>query len=40
MTKTTWKDWIRDISKSGMVPIDLHIHDVDFILHMLGKPNQ
>jgi predicted dehydrogenase len=38
MTKTTWKDWIRDISKSGMVPIDLHIHDVDFILHMLGKP--
>lgn len=38
MTKTTWEDWIRDATKSGMVPIDLHIHDVDFILHMLGKP--
>ncbi|HOJ11063.1 MAG TPA: Gfo/Idh/MocA family oxidoreductase [Clostridiales bacterium] len=39
MTKSSWKDWMRDISKSGMAPIDLHIHDVDFILHMFGKPN-
>ena len=38
MTKTSWKDWMRDINKSGMAPIDLHIHDVDFILHLLGKP--
>ena len=38
MTKTSWQDWMRDINKSGMAPIDLHIHDVDFILHMLGKP--
>lgn len=38
MTKTAWQDWMRDISKSGMAPIDLHIHDVDFIIHMLGKP--
>ena len=38
MTKTSWQDWMRDIDKSGMAPIDLHIHDVDFILHLLGKP--
>ena len=38
MTKTSWEDWMRDISKSGGAPIDLHIHDVDFILYMLGKP--
>lgn len=38
MTKTVWQDWMRDINKSGMAPIDLHVHDVDFILHLLGKP--
>ncbi len=38
MTKTAWQDWMRDIDKSGMAPIDLHIHDVDFIIHLLGKP--
>ncbi|NMB96667.1 MAG: Gfo/Idh/MocA family oxidoreductase [Clostridiaceae bacterium] len=38
MTKTSWQDWMRDINLSGMAPIDLHIHDVDFILHLLGKP--
>lgn len=38
MTKSSWQDWMRDIDKSGMAPIDLHIHDVDFILYLLGKP--
>lgn len=33
-----WSDWFTDVNKSGRVPIDLHIHDVDFILYMLGTP--
>lgn len=33
-----WGAWFADQAKSGLSPLDLHIHDTDFILHMLGLP--
>ncbi len=35
----TWNDWMRDESLSGLVPFDLHIHDLDFMIYAFGKPN-
>ena len=36
----TWSqgNWMMDPEKSGLALIDLHIHDVDFILYLLGRP--
>lgn len=31
-------NWMRDENKSGLVPFDLHIHDLDFIIYAFGKP--
>ena len=31
-------DWFTDPARSGAVPLDLHIHDVDYALGLLGKP--
>lgn len=31
-------NWFSDPKQSGGATIDLHIHDADFILHLLGKP--
>lgn len=36
----TWKNWIVEPAKSGGCILDLHIHDVDFALHLCGKPSQ
>ena len=36
----SWEDWMRDIKKSGGVPIDLSIHDIDFVQYVLGEPNE
>jgi len=36
--KWSWEDWMRDLSKSGGTPIDLSIHDLDFIQYALGQP--
>lgn len=36
--KWSWENWMMYMEKSGRAPLDLHIHDTDFILHMLGKP--
>lgn len=33
-----WKRWTLDVSKAGGATIDLHIHDTDFITHLLGRP--
>jgi predicted dehydrogenase len=33
-----WKNWIVDPKLSGGCLLDLHIHDVDFALHLCGKP--
>lgn len=31
--------WLFDKSKSGLLPFDLHIHDLDVIVSLFGKPN-
>jgi len=33
-----WKKWTLDVSKAGGATVDLHIHDTDFITHVLGRP--
>jgi predicted dehydrogenase len=30
--------WLLDKSKSGLLPFDLHIHDLDLVLSLFGKP--
>lgn len=30
--------WLFDKSKSGLIPFDLHIHDLDMIVSLFGKP--
>jgi len=32
------RNWFADPARSGGMPVDLHIHDVDFVLHALGAP--
>ncbi len=34
----SWQNWFMDEAKSGGAAIDLHVHDVDFINYLLGKP--
>jgi predicted dehydrogenase len=36
----SWQRWMNDASRSGGAILDLHIHDVDFMNHMLGMPAQ
>lgn len=31
-------NWLFDKAKSGLIPFDLHIHDLDFMVSVLGKP--
>ena len=31
--------WMFDKSKAGLIPYDLHIHDLDMIVSLFGKPN-
>lgn len=31
--------WMLDKSKSGLIPFDLHIHDLDVIVSLFGKPD-
>ncbi|KGK90249.1 Gfo/Idh/MocA family oxidoreductase [Clostridium sp. HMP27] len=31
-------DWIFDKEKSGVLPFDLHVHDLDLIISLFGKP--
>ncbi len=30
--------WLFDVNKSGLLPYDLHIHDLDLIVSLFGKP--
>ena len=32
------KNWYFDSARSGAAQLDLHIHDVDYMLYLLGKP--
>ena len=34
----SWDNWFLDEQRSGLAPFDLHIHDTDYIYHLLGKP--
>ena len=34
----SWDGWMKDENRSGFVPFDLHIHDLDFLVYMFGKP--
>ena len=34
----SWDNWMRDPERSGLVPFDLHIHDLDFLIYTLGRP--
>ncbi len=37
----TWikNDWLKDKDKSGVLPFDLHIHDLDLIINIFKEPN-
>jgi len=37
----TWSEgnWLGDVSKSGGVPMDLHIHETDMVVYLLGRPD-
>ncbi len=37
--KSSWENWMRDPERSGLVPFDLHIHDLDWMIYQFGKPN-
>jgi predicted dehydrogenase len=34
----SWNEWIFDPKRSGGAVLDLHVHDLDFITWVLGKP--
>ena len=36
--KWSWDDWMMDEKRSGLVPFDLHIHDLDYMVYAFGKP--
>lgn len=36
----SWDGWMHDEKRSGLVPFDLHIHDLDFIVYAFGKPKK
>lgn len=38
--KWSWDGWMTDENRSGLVPYDLHIHDLDFLVYAFGKPEK
>ncbi len=38
MPKDKWQGWMSDEKRSGLVPYDLHVHDLDFLVYAFGKP--
>lgn len=38
--KWSWDNWMTDENRSGLVPFDLHIHDVDFMVYAFGTPKK
>ncbi len=36
--KWSWDNWMMDEKRSGFVPFDLHIHDLDFMVYAFGMP--
>ena len=37
--KWSWDNWMMAPERSGMVPFDLHIHDLDFLVYAFGIPS-
>lgn len=37
--KWSWDNWMQDEQRSGLVPFDLHIHDLDFMVYAFGTPH-
>lgn len=35
----SWENWMKKEECSGLVPFDLHIHDLDYLVYTLGKPS-
>lgn len=35
-----WENWFMNFERSGGAAMDLHVHDVDFINYLLGKPDE
>ncbi len=38
--KWSWDGWMMDEARSGLVPFDLHIHDLDFLVYAFGAPKK
>ncbi len=38
--KWSWDGWMGDEARSGLVPFDLHIHDLDFLVYAFGAPEK
>lgn len=36
----SWDNWMLDEKRSGLVPFDLHIHDLDFLVYAFGTPKK
>ncbi|MBQ9135035.1 MAG: Gfo/Idh/MocA family oxidoreductase [Lachnospiraceae bacterium] len=36
--KWSWDNWMQDPARSGLVPYDLHVHDLDFMIYAFGEP--
>ena len=36
----SWDGWMMDEKRSGLVPFDLHIHDLDFLVYAFGEPKK
>lgn len=36
----SWDGWMMDEKRSGLVPYDLHIHDIDFMVYAFGAPKK
>lgn len=36
----SWDGWYTDEKRSGLVPFDLHIHDLDFLVYAFGAPEK
>ena len=34
----SWDSWMKDARRSGGAILDLHVHDVDFVHYLLGRP--
>ncbi|MBE6929339.1 MAG: Gfo/Idh/MocA family oxidoreductase [Ruminococcaceae bacterium] len=39
-SRPTWASdgWLLDVNRSGVVAVDMHVHDADFIRYLMGEP--